>query len=184
MVCKICSDSRVYEINQAIISGGNLSKIAKKYNLSYNSLYGHSINHLPKKLVKVFEKKELDKSSNIMQRIDDMLNKAQTIFDLSFEEGKHLTALKSLDAERSTLQLLLNISAQMHAQKQLELEILKQKTGGADEEKQEQVSHAMKILSTEELQVLNRLAQKMSRQNSDIVIKEARVMSYRSHKEE
>ena len=67
MKCKICTDSRCYEINQAIIAGGNLSKIAKQYEISYNSLYSHSIHHLPARLVKSFEKSEMMQPFVFMQ---------------------------------------------------------------------------------------------------------------------
>lgn len=183
-ICLICSNPARYEIDRAIIENGNLTEISKNFNVSYNSLYSHAQNHIPKKLAKVFEKQESLKSADLMKKIDDMIEKGQKIFNRNYEKEKDLLALKSLDSLKGVYQLLLNISAQLHAQKVIELEILREKSGESDQQSKEAYAEALKNLSDEELTILNRLVNKANNANSDIVVKNGRIMSYRSNRPE
>jgi len=180
-ICLICSNPDRYQIDREIIENGNLSEISKKFNVSYNSLYSHAQNHVSKKLAKVFEKQDSIRSTNLMSKIDDMISKAEDIFQRNYDSQKDLTALKALDSLKNSFQLLLNISSQLHAQRTLELQILRERSGETNQAKNEEFAQAIKNLSFEELEVLNRLINKANHNNTDIIVKNGRILSYRSN---
>ena len=122
MVCKICSDPNRLEIDRAIVQNGNLSKIAKKYNVPYGSLYSHAQEHLSRQLVQALERKGIAESMNLMNRIDHILISAEKIFERNYAVGKDRTALKALGEQRSTIELLAKISAYLHEARAMELQ--------------------------------------------------------------
>lgn len=162
MVCKICSHPKRLEIDREIVQGGNLSKIARKYGLPYNSLYNHSQNHLSRQLVQAYEKKELAESLNLLNRIEDMLNKAEEIFNRNYEAKKDLTALKALGEQRNTIELLAKIAAYLHETRALELQS-KQEDYETRREREEQefVSKALDRLNPSEADIWEKLIEKI-----------------------
>jgi len=80
MTCKICSNPKRLQIDREIVSGGNLSSIAKKYSIPYNSLYNHAQSHISRQLVQAYRKKELEHNMDLLQRIDQIVARAEDIF--------------------------------------------------------------------------------------------------------
>ncbi len=65
-VCQICSHSKRLELDRSIVQGGNLSKIAKKFDVPYQSLYRHTQEHVSRQLAQAWAKKELMASMDIL----------------------------------------------------------------------------------------------------------------------
>ena len=97
MVCKICSHPKRLEIDRAAISQGNLSRIAREYNVSWSSLNNHVQNHLTHQLATALQKKETIEMFDLADKLTITLKKAERIFRRNYEEHKDNTALRALD---------------------------------------------------------------------------------------
>lgn len=159
--CTICGHPEVKAINRRLVQHESLAKISQEYGVNYDALYRHSRNHVPKQLLKVYEKKELAENFNLMSKIDFLVAETEDIYNVARQGGKDLLALKSLDSLRNHYQLLINISAQMHAQKVLELELQKTKNAADIENVTAQSVERYSRLTTPELKEYQRLVNKM-----------------------
>ena len=162
MVCSICNHPKKLEIDRALIQGLNFSKIARDYEVSSDALRNHRDNHLSRQLVTAMEKKELTESISLLSRIEDMISKAQKIFDRNFAEKRDNTALKALDSQRQTFELLCKISAYMHESRAMELQ-----AGNRDEEKAEEQKKQLQCLSSDELVIFRSILAKMKSSDPD-----------------
>jgi transposase-like protein len=160
--------------------GGGLAKVARDFGVEYHSLYQHSQNHISRQLASVMEKKGLIESNELLETITKIITRAEDIFKRNYEAKKDELALKALDSQRATIQLLSNISAQLHAAKIAELQLLKEKRGVTDEQLKLTYQKNLSILSMEELIVFERLQNKIIHQNTDKIINGNRVLVYNS----
>jgi hypothetical protein len=161
-------------VDRELVKGASLARVSRVFNLSYNSLWLHKQNHIHRQLAKSYEMAQVKSDIDLLGTIDDILKKSQVIFDRNFEAGKDLTALKALDGTRATIQLLSQISAQLHQAKQLELDREAQEAEEVDK-KENGLKAQLAILTTEELCLLERLHNKIKHQNKDQIIVDGRV---------
>jgi hypothetical protein len=169
-VCTICTHPNLKEINERLIKGDSNRAISNEFNVTESSLKRHKLKHLPSSLTKQFEEMRENDSFDIMTKIDFLIKETEDIYTVSRNGGKDLLALKSLDSLRNHFQLLINISAQLHANRVLELELLKAKNGDTDDEEKKEFERNIKILSTEELEVLARIQNKVANQTDNTII--------------
>jgi len=121
--CIVCSDLRRVKIDRAIVEQGNLAKIAETFDISYNSLYQHSKNHVSRQMSQAISTLQAEQSFDLVTRIDSIVNRCEDIFNRNYEAGLDLVALKSLDSQRATLELLAKISYNLSQSKQAEADL-------------------------------------------------------------
>ena len=172
--CQICMHPKRVEIDRELVKGATLARVARFFNVSYNSLWLHKQNHISRQLSTSYEMATLRTDIDLLGTIDDILKKSQIIFDRNFNANKDALALKALDSERSTIQLLSQISAQLHAAKMAELDRARAEEERV-ERKAEQEQSRLAILTTEELLVLERLQNKLAHRNQDKIIVDGKV---------
>ena len=175
-VCTICNHPNRLEIDRKIVEGLNLAKIAKNFDVPYHSIYQHSQKHIHRQLAKVLENKQLAVGEELLETINKIITRAERIFKRNYVAKKDLLALKALDSQRNTIQLLSNIASQLHAAKMAELQLAKD--NGEDKQAQLQAEYEQKIqiLSLEELRVYQRLVNKVTNQNADKIISDRKVL--------
>jgi hypothetical protein len=161
--CTICTHPDRTAIDTALVGHASLAKLSQEYGVDYNALYRHSKNHVPKQLLKVYEKRELTENFNLMAKIDFLVTETEDIYAEARKGGKSMLALKSLDSLRAHYQLLINISAQLHQQKVLELELQKNNNTTEFENLAEQARERYSRLTTPELKEYLRLVNKMTK---------------------
>jgi len=165
--CTICLHARRLEIDHAICAGGALAPIAKDYGLQYSALANHAHHHITRQLTTAIEKKQIAFGEELLETIQSIITRAENIFTRNYQAKKDFLALKALDSQRNTIQLLSNIASQLHAAKMAELE-LERKTKGTDALSQElKLRENLKKLSTRELKLYQRLCAKIANQNND-----------------
>lgn len=177
--CSICTHSKRLEIDREIVKGGALPKIAKIFGVRYHSLYTHSKEHIARQLSQAWNKKEVEESFNLLSKIDDIITKSERIFDRNYKAKKDGIALKALDSQRNTIQLLANISYSLHQAKLTELEIMKQKAGETDQEQIDQFQDGLKNLNEEELKMLQKLIDKVNNETHEIILPPKAIQSVR-----
>jgi hypothetical protein len=165
--CITCLHARRLDIDRQIVGGGSLARIAETFGVEYHSLRHHAKHHISRQLATVMAKKEITVGEELLETINKIITRAELIFTRNYKDKKDFLALKALDSQRNTIQLLSNISSQLHAAKMAELE-LERKTSGADEiTKKLQYRKMLQVLSDRELKLYQRLTAKINNQNND-----------------
>lgn len=170
-VCKICTSDKRLRIDQEIVSGRSLRSIAAEYNLAYDSLYRHSKDHLTRQLQKAWEIKSLHEDNQLLKKIESIISRAEDIFTRNYEAGKDLTALKSLDSIRSTIELLSKISYQAHQARLAEYELERQQNQSDDSKDTWGYIDSLSILTDSELNLFTQLLRKIKSGNKNEVIR-------------
>jgi hypothetical protein len=173
--CSICNHPNRLKIDRQIVEGKNLAKIAKEFNVPYHSIYQHSQKHITRQLATVMEKKGFLEGDELLHMIETIIERADEIFERN-KGTKDFIALKALDSIKGTIQLLSNISSQLHAAKMAELQLEKDNNGETEQQLKEQQQAALCILSNEELPIYLRLVNKILNQNSDKIICNGKVL--------
>jgi len=166
-ICEICTHTKRLQIDRDVVSGRNLTQTAKKYAVSYQSLYNHARNHISRQLVQAYKKKEMDHNLDLLQRIDQIVARAEDIFHRNYEAGRDVTALKALSEQRQTFELLAKISYALHEAKLYELE---QKREDDQTEAKKEFTSMLQILNTAELEMFEKLQDKMIKADPSIVV--------------
>lgn len=176
--CRCCNLPKRLELDRQIVEGKNLAKIARQFDVSYQSIYQHSQKHITRQLAKVVEQKGFMEGDELLETIQSIITRADDIFTRNYEKEKDITALKALAEIRSTIQLLSNIASQLHASKIAELQLAKD--SGEDKQAQEEQKYfeSLSIYSTEELKVYQRLLNKRLHQNGDKIISNDKVLKH------
>lgn len=170
MMCKICSDTRRLEVDREIIQGGNIARIAKKFDLPYNSLYNHAQNHISRQLAQAWDKKQMEQDFDLLGRIDQIILRAENIFKRNYAKGHDATALKALDSQRNTIELLAKISYSLHQSKLAEIELMQMQSGESKQQQEQQFQESLKVLTMAELQMLQALQDKIINQTKKVII--------------
>ena len=168
--CNICSHDQRLEIDRKIIDDGNLSKIAREFNVPYDSLVRHAKSHLSRQLSQAYDRIQLQEDFDLLGRVDDILRKCEDIFNRNYEQNKDGLALKALAEQRSTIDLIQRISYNLHQAKMMELQLLQEKTGESAEAAKWRFIESVSVLSEEELKLLLRLQYKIMHKNQDKII--------------
>jgi hypothetical protein len=175
-ICKICNNSKRIEIDREIVTGKAIAVIAKEFNVSYPSLYSHSINHVTRQLAQAWDKIQLQQNFDMLGRIDKIMIRCEDIFTRNYNAGKDGMALKAVAEERSTIELIAKISYNLHQAKIAELELLKEKSGETKEQAEEDFKKMLVFLNDEELAVFQRIQRKFLNNNNDKIICNDRVL--------
>lgn len=172
--CIICQSPNRLEIDKQILSGVSLAKISRDYAVPYNSLARHAKYDITRQLATAFHKKMQVEDFNLLNKIDELLAKAEDIFNRNYHNGRDGMALKALAEQRLVFDLLLRISVALHEIKQMEQEdiIL------MDNQIQDtQLEQSMQVLTIEELEIFERLTRKLETQDSSIQVLPAKKLS-------
>lgn len=171
MICKICTHPNKLEIDRAIVKGGALAAIVKNFGVPYNSLYNHARNHLSRQLGQAYNKLQLQEDFNLLQRVDQILTRAEDIFKRNYRKGKDTVALKALDSQKGTIELLAKISYSFHQAKLAEIELARIESGEQDQDLiQSQIAENIAVLTPKERAVLKQLVLKMASQDEKMVV--------------
>jgi hypothetical protein len=69
--CTVCEHEKVEEINRLLLEGVSLRNLAKQYFVSAASLHRHKKDHLPAKLVKAREAREIAKADSLLDQVSN-----------------------------------------------------------------------------------------------------------------
>jgi len=114
--CTICEHPQVDEINKALLKGVSLRNIAKQYFVSAASLHRHKEGHLPAKLVKAREAREIAKADSLLDQVTELRDKALSILDKAEQAGDLRTALQGVREAKGCLELLARLQGELQEQ--------------------------------------------------------------------
>ncbi len=111
--CTICEHEKVEEINRLLLKGVSLRNIAKQYSVSAASLHRHKKGHLPAKLVKAQEAREIAKADSLLDQVTELRNKALSILAKAEQAGDLRTALQGVREAKGCLELLARLQGEL-----------------------------------------------------------------------
>ena len=114
--CKICRADNVKEIDKAIIEGETLQSIADKYHFHISTISRHKP-HIASKINTYSALVDAQEGGTVLQRIDDLLQRANNLLDKAEDSGDVKTALIAIREVRGTLELLGKASGQLAPEK-------------------------------------------------------------------
>lgn len=177
-ICKICNSPNRKEIDRKIVQGLNKTKIAREYGLSRDCVENHSQKHLTRQLCKAYQVKEISEGLNLLAEIENMLSKANKIFDRNYRKNKRTTdetALKALSESRQTIELLAKMSAYLHEARAMQLQ---QKEGSYETKRRKDdealVEKAFRRLSIREIECWDLINRKMHGEFTGSIFKRLR----------
>ena len=114
--CKVCRSDNVKEIDKAIIEGETLQSIADKYHFHISTISRHKP-HIASKINTYSALVDAQEGGTVLQRIDDLLQRANNLLDKAEDSGDVKTALIAIREVRGTLELLGKASGQLAPEK-------------------------------------------------------------------
>ncbi len=111
--CTICEHEKVEEINRLLLEGVPLRNIAKQYSVSAASLHRHKEGHLPSKLVKAQEAREVAKADSLLDQVTELRDKALAILAKAEKAGELRTALQGVREAKGCLELLARLQGEL-----------------------------------------------------------------------
>jgi hypothetical protein len=111
--CTVCEHEKVEEINRLLLKGVSLRNIAKQYSVSAASLHRHKDGHLPAKLVKAQEAREIAKADSLLDQVTELRDKALSILDKAEQAGDLRTALQGVREAKGCLELLARLQGEL-----------------------------------------------------------------------
>jgi hypothetical protein len=114
--CTVCEHEKVEEINRLLLEGVSLRNIAKQYFVSVASLHRHKKDHLPAKLVKAQEAREIAKADSLLDQVTELRDKALSILDKAEQAGDLRTALQGVREAKGCLELLARLQGELQEQ--------------------------------------------------------------------
>ena len=111
--CTVCEHEKVEEINRLLLEGVSLRDIAGRYSVSKTALHRHKESHLPAKLVKAQEAREIAKADSLLDQVTELRDKALSILDKAEQAGDLRTALQGVREAKGCLELLAKLQGEL-----------------------------------------------------------------------
>lgn len=164
-VCGICSHPNRLEIDRKLMQGRTLAGLSREYNVSDDTLTNHRDNHISRQLVQAWEKKELMEGMNILSEIEDLIKRTKDILDIAEKKKQYGLALNAIKEARGSYELLSKIAYALHQAKLTEYQMQQDNNQQAEKSILDEFAEDIKILTTDELKVLNKLLYKIRNQS-------------------
>jgi hypothetical protein len=115
-VCTVCVHGAHQSIDKALVSATPYRRIAQQYGVSENALYRHHDEHLPLKLVKAHEAKEVAEADSLLDQVQMLRDRALGILDTAEQSGDLKNALGGIREARACLELLAELEGKISRQ--------------------------------------------------------------------
>lgn len=168
-VCHCCTNSQRLLIDRQLVEGVSIAQVSRSFGIPYNSVFNHK-SHISRQLTQVLARQETIHNFNLLEKIDQIILRAEDLFQRNYDKGRDGLALKALAESRNTVELLAKISFQLEQTRQAELELARIQSGEVTIELQDDFQSKLSVLNSAELQVLVQLQEKLETGDSTIVV--------------
>lgn len=111
--CTCCAHPKRDEIDQALVAGASMTEIAERFGVGRCAASRHSRNHLSAALAAMRAQRREDDKASLLQRVETLIDRAETMFAAASKEGKASQALAVLKELRALLELLGKASGEL-----------------------------------------------------------------------
>ncbi len=115
-VCTVCAHKDHQAIDKALVNGTPYRRIAETYGVSDQALYRHHDDHLPIKLIKAHEAREVAQADSLLDQIQTLRDRALGILDKAEQSGDFKNALGGIREARACLELLAELEGKISRQ--------------------------------------------------------------------
>lgn len=119
--CEVCTHPDKNVIEERMLTGVSVRKIADEFDIGRMSVQRHRHNHLPHSLVKSKKLQEMQAADDLVTRIESLYEKAIEIIRLAQQDKKYQPAVSAIKEARSSLELLAKISGELRTGTQINL---------------------------------------------------------------
>ncbi len=105
-VCTTCTHPEREAIDEALTQGLSMRRIAFRHGMSPNAIKRHRDRHLSPALAAVAAERKQAHERSLLERIEDLTNRAERILDQAEQSGKVSVALSAIREMRELLRLL------------------------------------------------------------------------------
>ena len=169
--CLTCTHPKRLEIDRRLVKGHGYAALARQFQLPMTSIRNHAQKHLSRQIAVTYSRIEMTESTQLMEKLHEMIENGQAIFNRNFERGRDGTALKAIDSMRLVWELITKIYAYVAEVRRLEQDAERASIESRiEEESAEFLQEAMSRLNNAELLMLDRLVKKASGQTDEVII--------------
>jgi hypothetical protein len=111
--CTICSHHQRSEIETAMIASASLQSIAERFGISKAATFRHQQEHLPQKLLKAEEAREVAGAEILLRQVKAIQGTAARICRNAEEKGELDTALRACREMRGCVELLAKLTGEL-----------------------------------------------------------------------
>jgi len=111
--CLVCTSPDKDAINEKMIAGLSVRKLAEEYDISKSAMAAHRSNHLPALMVKAKQLNEVDSATRLVEQIEKLYMRAYQIIDKAEQKEKFAPAVAAIREARGSLELLAKISGDL-----------------------------------------------------------------------
>ncbi len=111
--CSICKSEAREAVDQALVAGEANRVIASQFGLSQAAVGRHSQNHLRATLVKAAEDRELAHGGNLLDRVNELVDKALASVERSEAKGDERAVQGGIREARHSLELTGRITGEL-----------------------------------------------------------------------
>jgi len=111
--CSVCEHVQIKEIDESLVNGIGLRKIAERFSLSTTSIHRHK-KHLNGTLIKAHEAQEIMYADNLLRQVKDLQSKALNILSKAEEAEDWRAATGAIREARGCLELLGKLAGELN----------------------------------------------------------------------
>ena len=104
--CTVCQHVSRDAIERSLIHGEPMRDLAGRYSISKSALCRHKSSHLPEALVKAQESKEIARGESLIEEVEVLMARTDTIYAECVAGGDMRLALSAIREKRGCLELL------------------------------------------------------------------------------
>jgi transposase-like protein len=105
--CSVCDHPQVGEIDLALVDGGSVRAVARRFGVGRNAVHRHRKGgHIADALAKASEAAEVARGDDLLTRVRELEGRALLILDRAEGAGELRVALRAIAEVRSTIKLL------------------------------------------------------------------------------
>lgn len=110
--CTICIHKDRDKIDEAILVGTSIRNIGVQFGINPNTVQRHK-KHIPPKLAKAKEAKEIVQADSLLSKARTLLNQAETITTAAQESKDYRTALQGIGRIKDVVELLMKVTGEL-----------------------------------------------------------------------
>ncbi len=122
--CTICEHLERDSIDAAHVCGESAPAIAARYGVSASAVYRHCKRHLSAALAAMQTEAQADRRASLLDRIEGLIERAETLYSAAAEEGKASQALATLKELRGLLELLGKATGELDTRPQVTVNLM------------------------------------------------------------
>ena len=119
--CTVCDHPNRDSIDEAIVSGESIRGIARRYNLSKDSVYRHSLNHVPQTIRKAHVVQESARAGELLGRVERLISEAEGLLEYGKTGEKAQAWAAGIGELRRCLELLARVTGELDERPQITL---------------------------------------------------------------